>query len=60
MRGNPDKGPQKQDYPLGYNPQSQENPYLPGGQRGNEYNGFQSTIMKGDEKKLSRQMRRKT
>lgn len=61
MRGNPDKGPQKQDYDLGYGNAGKgpENPYMPGGQRGNEYNSLQSKVVKHDEPRLSRQMRRK-
>lgn len=61
MRGNPDKGPQKQDYDLGYGNAGKgpEQPYFPSGQRGNEYNSIQSQIKSRDQKRLKSELRRK-
>jgi hypothetical protein len=61
MRGNPDKGPQKQDYDLGYGNAGKgpEQPYFPSAERGNEYNSHQATIVKRDQKRVKSDLRRK-
>jgi len=61
MKGNPDKGPQKQDYDLGYSNAGKgpENPYFPSPERGNEYDKLQGEVMKHDEPRIKGQIRRK-
>jgi len=61
MKGNADKGPQKQDYDLGYGNAGKgpENPYFPSPERGNNYDSLQSEAMKYSEGRLKGQIRRK-
>lgn len=52
--GHADKGPQKQDYDLGYknSPKGYEGSYYPGDMRGNDYMKMQREMIGRDNKKL--------